>query len=287
MKRLFGVLVLTLSVCPASASPLEPKPDARPAALPVESQSTYLHFPHTATRNGGAFLSPADAQQNFASLQGLEPPEEPTNPAFAWARHPLAEAPSLPRGKLQPGRRALVVPQADAPYPPAACTRLRSSWPDAFESGACDRTTAEPALDVQTLMSTTSPRSPSSRRRLCRACRRGTRADSMSEARRCGREKAGSTAETDVAARPHRRWTGWWQIPVLGMAYANLDIALGNGGALSFCAASNEAVLTPLAVNELVIKDLLDKNAGEGYMIDKYIDDQSTVLSSLGSGRRR
>lgn len=27
------------------------------------------------------------------------------------------------------------------------------------------------------------------------------------------------------------RWTGWWQTPVLGMAYTNLDLALGNQGA--------------------------------------------------------
>lgn len=27
-----------------------------------------------------------------------------------------------------------------------------------------------------------------------------------------------------------KRWTGWWQTPVLGMAYTNLDLALGNNG---------------------------------------------------------
>lgn len=53
-------------------------------------------------------------------------------------------------------------------------------------------------------------------------------------------------------------WTAWWQIPVLGMAYADLDIALGNQG------------------NKFLVTDLLVKNAGQGYMIDKYIDDQST-----------
>ncbi|GAA5827983.1 hypothetical protein JCM11251_005677 [Rhodosporidiobolus azoricus] len=52
-------------------------------------------------------------------------------------------------------------------------------------------------------------------------------------------------------------WTGWWQTPVLGIAYANLDLALGN------------------RVNELLIKDLLIKNDDLGWMIDKYIDDQS------------
>ncbi|GAA6000033.1 uncharacterized protein JCM10292_003591 [Rhodotorula paludigena] len=52
-------------------------------------------------------------------------------------------------------------------------------------------------------------------------------------------------------------WTGWWQTPVLGMAYANLDLALGNH------------------VNEYLIKDLLIKNDGFGWMIDDYIDDQS------------
>ncbi|GAA5914096.1 hypothetical protein JCM6882_001846 [Rhodosporidiobolus microsporus] len=52
-------------------------------------------------------------------------------------------------------------------------------------------------------------------------------------------------------------WTGWWQTPVLGIAYANLDLALGN------------------RVNELLIKDLLIRNDDLGWMIDKYIDDQS------------
>ncbi|GAA5991413.1 hypothetical protein JCM10908_003302 [Rhodotorula pacifica] len=52
-------------------------------------------------------------------------------------------------------------------------------------------------------------------------------------------------------------WTGWWQTPVLGMAYTNLDLALGN------------------KVNELLVKDLLIKNDDLGWMIDKYIDDQS------------
>ncbi|GAA5873315.1 hypothetical protein JCM8547_007067 [Rhodosporidiobolus lusitaniae] len=52
-------------------------------------------------------------------------------------------------------------------------------------------------------------------------------------------------------------WTGWWQTPVLGIAYANLDLALGN------------------KVNELLIKDLLIRNDDLGWMIDKYIDDQS------------
>ena len=62
------------------------------------------------------------------------------------------------------------------------------------------------------------------------------------------------------------------------MAYANLDIALGNHGA-SLAAECQVAwahkVRPPLAVNELLIKDLLNKNAGKQYMIDKYIDDQS------------
>ncbi|GAA5935258.1 hypothetical protein JCM3775_007250 [Rhodotorula graminis] len=52
-------------------------------------------------------------------------------------------------------------------------------------------------------------------------------------------------------------WTGWWQTPVLGIAYTNLDLALGNH------------------VNELLIKDLLIKNDDLGWMIDKYVDDQS------------
>ncbi|GAA5939289.1 hypothetical protein JCM1841_004846 [Sporobolomyces salmonicolor] len=52
-------------------------------------------------------------------------------------------------------------------------------------------------------------------------------------------------------------WTGWWQTPVLGIAYVNLDLALGN------------------KVNELLVKDLLIKNDGLGWMIDKYVDDQS------------
>ncbi|KAL8293757.1 hypothetical protein RQP46_000458 [Phenoliferia psychrophenolica] len=151
---------------------------------------------------GSAFLSPAD-QQNFASFEGLEPPEEPTNPVLAWARHPLAQAPSLPRDKLQPGRRALVTPQPDAPYPPAAY------------------------IDVNNL----------------------TTIAIISQA-------AASRMQTWYTGGQYE-WTAWWQIPVLGMAYANLDIALGNH------------------VNELLIKDLLNKNAGQQYMIDKYVDDQS------------
>ncbi|KAM0793634.1 hypothetical protein ACM66B_001066 [Microbotryomycetes sp. NB124-2] len=52
-------------------------------------------------------------------------------------------------------------------------------------------------------------------------------------------------------------WSGWWQVPVVGMAYTALDFALGNN------------------VNELLIKDLLISNDDLGWMIDKYIDDQS------------
>lgn len=45
---------------------------------------------------------------------------------------------------------------------------------------------------------------------------------------------------------------------MLGMAYVGLDIALGNQG------------------NKLLVNDLLTKNDKLGYMIDQYIDDQST-----------
>lgn len=53
------------------------------------------------------------------------------------------------------------------------------------------------------------------------------------------------------------RWITWWQIPVLGMAYTNLDLALGNSG------------------NTLLATNLLTYNAVADYMIDEYIDDQS------------
>lgn len=56
------------------------------------------------------------------------------------------------------------------------------------------------------------------------------------------------------------RWITWWQIPVLGMAYTNLDIALGNSG------------------NKLLATNLLTYNAVADYMIDEYIDDQSQSL---------
>jgi len=58
------------------------------------------------------------------------------------------------------------------------------------------------------------------------------------------------------------RWTGWWQAPVLGIAYTNLDLALGNHA------------------NELVARDLLNRNDhGTQWMIDKYVDDQSKSRS--------
>jgi len=60
------------------------------------------------------------------------------------------------------------------------------------------------------------------------------------------------------------RWTGWWQAPVLGIAYTNLDLALGN------------------RANELVARDLLTRNDhGTEWMIDKYVDDQSESLLSM------
>ena len=123
MKRLLGAFVVSISIYSAHSTPLE---QAARAPAPAESQSAYLHFPHSFTRVGSSFLPGSDVQQSLPSFVGLEPPEEPTNPAYAWARHPLAEAPSLPREKLQPGRRALLTPQADAPYPPAACKFMRT-----------------------------------------------------------------------------------------------------------------------------------------------------------------
>ena len=42
-----------------------------------------------------------------------------------------------------------------------------------------------------------------------------------------------------------------------------------------------DALVALLAVNELLIKDLLIKNDDLGWMIDKYVDDQSTFLLSL------
>lgn len=62
------------------------------------------------------------------------------------------------------------------------------------------------------------------------------------------------------------RWTGWWQAPVLGIAYTNLDLALGN------------------RANELVARDLLTRNDhGTEWMIDKYVDDQSEYRSPFPS----
>ncbi|SGY38001.1 BQ5605_C003g01938 [Microbotryum silenes-dioicae] len=60
-------------------------------------------------------------------------------------------------------------------------------------------------------------------------------------------------------------WTGWWQTPVLGLAYTQLDLALGNN------------------VNELLIKDLLIKNDDKGWMIDAYVDDQSAFPVPIGA----
>lgn len=68
------------------------------------------------------------------------------------------------------------------------------------------------------------------------------------------------------------------------MAYTNLDLALGNQGTCTTAFASLPACFLERnliihsrsrAVNELLIKDLLIKNDGLGWMIDKYIDDQS------------
>ncbi|GAA94031.1 glycoside hydrolase family 76 protein [Mixia osmundae IAM 14324] len=53
-------------------------------------------------------------------------------------------------------------------------------------------------------------------------------------------------------------WTPWWENPVLGIAYADLDLALGN--------SANQALVTGMLNNN---------DMGVDYMIDKYIDDQA------------
>lgn len=74
-----------------------------------------------------------------------------------------------------------------------------------------------------------------------------------------------------------RRWTAWWQVPVLGMAYANLDLALGNQGRFTR-APGQFGADDSFAGNKLLIEDLLNKNSDLGYMIDDYIDDQSACF---------
>ncbi|KAH8919870.1 glycoside hydrolase family 76 protein [Atractiella rhizophila] len=53
-------------------------------------------------------------------------------------------------------------------------------------------------------------------------------------------------------------WTAWWQNPVVGIAYADLDLAFGD--------EFNKEVITAL---------LTSNDQGVSYMIDKYVDDQA------------
>lgn len=73
--------------------------------------------------------------------------------------------------------------------------------------------------------STTSRRSPPWHRLQSHACRPGTKTEFSSTFRILKRRHLDRTDESILA-----RWTGWWQTPVLGMAYTNLDLALGNKG---------------------------------------------------------
>ncbi|KAM0753209.1 Six-hairpin glycosidase [Meredithblackwellia eburnea MCA 4105] len=200
-------IILIKSLASASTSSYI-SPDQSPAvALHSSSatedpvQSTYLHFPHDSPRLGNAFIPKSDTNQDYYNFEGLSPPENPTNPAPAWARHPLA--PPLPPHKRQILAKRANQIQIDAPYPPAAY------------------------IDINNL----------------------TTIAILAEA-------AVARMQTWYTGGQYE-WTGWWQIPVIGMAYTALDNALGN------------------RVNELLIKDLLYKNGGVGYMIDKYVDDQS------------
>ena len=199
-----------------------------------EGYQPYLAYPH-GPRRGHAFLPLSPYAPVHPLVADLSVPEEPTNPAYPppqWAnnRHPLYTPGQPPprftteEFQFQPERldKRAVVSSVDVPFPPSSCTHHRP----------CQITAAR-ALGIAVLMtlvraqgstSMTCRRSPPWHRLQSHACRPGTKTEFSSTSRMlCGR--------VDRPDEPFlARWTGWWQTPVLGMAYTNLDLALGNKG---------------------------------------------------------
>lgn len=56
---------------------------------------------------------------------------------------------------------------------------------------------------------------------------------------------------------PNFKWSQEWQMPVLGMALVNLDMAFGNNG------------------NQQLVNDLIRNNRENNFVVNVYIDDQS------------
>jgi hypothetical protein len=52
-------------------------------------------------------------------------------------------------------------------------------------------------------------------------------------------------------------WTQGWQIPLLGIALADLDLAFGN------------------SANKKLVTDIISYNSDNNFVYDQYIDDQS------------
>ncbi|BGP04251.1 Mannan endo-1,6-alpha-mannosidase DCW1 [Rhodotorula toruloides] len=205
---------------------------AIPSASPVEScpstyDDPYLAFPHQ-PRHGHAFVPSDPGNPVHPLLQDIRLPENPTNPAprpvTAKDRHQLYtpgrnNSFRTDEFRFQPGRRAKRDKDAKD------------------EHGGVDKRAVVSSVDV--------PFPPSAWIDINDLSTIATLAQAAVA-------RMQTWYENGVF-----EWTGWWQTPVLGMAYTNLDLALGN------------------QVNELLIKDLLIRNDGLGWMIDKYIDDQS------------
>ncbi|KAI5480809.1 alpha-1,6-mannanase, glycoside hydrolase family 76 protein [Pseudohyphozyma bogoriensis] len=225
--------LLFINKCIASASAPSPPQPTSPAP---DEQQTYLHFPHPETRQGTAFL-PRDATDASPDLEGIEwskipiaDPDKVMNPAPAWMRHPLAPRVPLDVSRQPaPKKRRADGGEEEAQeelLPGEGVWRDRKHKRDVITESEAPYPPAA-YIDVNNL----------------------TTIALVAQA-------AAARMQTWYEDGLYE-WTQWWQTPVIGMAYANLDLAFGNSG------------------NELLVRDLLIKNDGLGWMIDKYIDDQS------------
>ncbi|GAA6033712.1 hypothetical protein JCM8097_004394 [Rhodosporidiobolus ruineniae] len=237
----------------ASTSPAPSPSDLDYAQSPnyiAPGYSPYAAFPHSPRQIGSAFLPPSSSSPNSSSSSSSSPsffpsplqptdPSTATNPAprrrapeWAWHRHPLYTP-----GKGDDEQQASRFKTREYNY-----TRTRErglAWAQHLPGGNDE-------LEKRKVVSSVEVDFPPS------AWIDINDLSTLALLAQAAVARMQTWYEDGVF-----EWTGWWQTPVLGIAYTNLDLALGN------------------RVNELLIKDLLIRNDDLGWMIDKYIDDQS------------
>ncbi|GAA6008154.1 hypothetical protein JCM10207_007047 [Rhodosporidiobolus poonsookiae] len=265
-----SLLVLGLAVSvSASSSPLSPPTSSTPDYTPNDPYAPYLAYPASPQHHTAFLASPPPSSSSSAAADPLHPlvdrlarrrpdPNRATNPVarrtapdWAWGRHPLYN-PSSGAAEAQEKRfRSAQFAKDEEHVEPEREKReesegLRDRAREMRKRGLAWEKMRPGRLDKRDVVSSVAVDFPPS------AWIDINDLSTIALLAQAAVARMQTWYEDGVF-----EWTGWWQTPVLGMAYTNLDLALGNG------------------VNELLIKDLLIRNDDLGWMIDKYIDDQS------------